>query len=181
MDILQWLKLDHEAMLRSVQHLGAEVQSAGGAVKTKTILEQQVTELAAELLGHIKAEEEYLLPEMTGRFPGAELLADLCSANHKVLKKHIKSLLKAASEGDREGASSAATALVKAVDLHLDVQETQLMPKLRQHVPTSEREDLGQLVADLMAEIGSEGIDIAGELKSSRETGKVAAKGRARA
>jgi hypothetical protein len=182
MDILQWLKLDHEEMLRSVENLGAEVQSAPlGAAKVKTHTEQLLGELAAELLRHIKAEEEYLLPEIAGRFPGSDLLADLCAANHKVLKKHLKSLLKSAAEGSFEETLESVSALKKAVELHLEVQESQLMPKLRQHVPTGEREDLGQLVGDLISEIRREGIDIAGELKSSRESGKGSAKARARA
>lgn len=181
MDILQWMKLDHELMLRTVERLGQEGQGGGGAGSSQVRLQELVASLAVDLLAHIKAEEEFLVPEIADRFPGSEIYADLCAANHKVLKKQLKSLLSAADLADTEALSAAISGLKKAVDQHLEVQESQLMPRLRQHVPTAEREDIGVLIADMLSEIRAEGLDIAAELKASREAGKGKAKGRARA
>lgn len=175
MDILQWLKMDHEAMLRSVERLGLDRK------ESKWPLAALVSELAIDLLGHLKAEEEYLLPELTDRFPGSDLLLDLCSANQKVMRKHLKSLVKASSEKDREATDKAIEELRKAVRQHLELQESQLMPKLRQHVPTGEREDLGLLVEDMLSEVRSEGIDIASELRPTSNRAKAGSTSRARA
>lgn len=172
MDILQWLKSEHEAMLRTMDRIGT---SARGPLAT------MATELAIDLLGHLKAEEEYLLPELTDRFPGSEIILDLCSANQKVMKKYLKSLLKASADKDQAALLRSVADLRKAVDQHIDIQESQLMPKLRQHIPTGEREDLGLLVEDMLGEVKTEGIDIAGELKSSGTRVKASTSSRARA
>ena len=177
MDILQWLKFDHEAMLRSVEKLGGSTPG----VTVKGPLGTLISELAFDLLGHLKAEEEYLLPELSGRFPGAELIIDLCSANQSIMRKSLKSLIKASSDEDQEAMESAVAALRKAVEQHLDVQETQLMPKLRLHIPTGEREDLGLLVEEMMSDLRSEGLDIAAELKSGLTRTKPATGTHARA
>ncbi|MEY4631742.1 MAG: Hemerythrin cation binding domain [Pseudomonadota bacterium] len=181
MDILQWMKLDHESMLRSVEKLGHDDLASRGAGSSQAAIGNLVADLAVDLLAHLKAEEEFLVPEIADRFPGAEVYADLCAANHKVLKKQLKSLLSAAESGDAEAITGAVSGLKKAVEQHLDVQETQLMPRLRQHVPTAEREDLGLLIEDMMAEVRSEGLDIAAELKAPRDAGRAKTKGRARA
>jgi len=172
MDILQWLKMDHEAMLRSVDKLGSGPRGP---------LATLISELAIDLLGHLKAEEEYLLPELTDRFPGAEIILDLCSANQKIIRKNLKSMLKASSEKDSTALDQAIVELRKAVTQHLELQETQLMPKLRQHVPTGEREDLGLLVEDMLADVKAEGIDIVGELKGATNRSKAGTSSRARA
>ncbi len=172
MDILQWLKMDHEAMLRSVERLSSGPKGPLAAL---------ISELAIDLLGHLKAEEEYLLPELTDRFPGSEIILDLCSANQKILRKHLKLLIKASTEKDNEALKKAIAELRKAVAQHLELQETQLMPKLRQHVPTGEREDLGLLVEDMLADVKTEGIDIAGELKVGTNRSKAGTTSRARA
>lgn len=180
MDILQWLKLDHEAMLRSVEKLG-DGKSDDRVVAAKGPIGELVAELAFDLLGHLKAEEEYLLPELTQRFPGSDLIMDLCSANQSVMRKHIKSLIKASTTQDQEAIEGAVAALRAAVQQHLEVQEMQLMPKLRLHVPTSEREDLGLLMEDIMEDLRGEGIDIAAELKNSSTRAKPSSSSHARA
>ena len=180
MDILQWLKLDHEVMLRSVEKLGEDTSGTRGDA-LKGPIGTLVSELAFDLLGHLKAEEEYLLPELQDRFPGSDLIAGLCTANQKTMRKHIKSLIKASSEKDGQVLEVALADLRKAVDQHLEVQESMLMPKLRQHVATSEREDLGQLVEEMMSDLKSEGLDIARELRSSVARAKPEAGNHARA
>lgn len=180
MDILQWLKLDHEAMLRSVEKLG-DGKPDDRAVAAKGPIGKLVAELAFDLLGHLKAEEEYLLPELSQRFPGSDLIMDLCSANQSVMRKYLKSLIKASTAQHQEAIEGAVAGLRKAVQQHLEVQEMQLMPKLRLHVPTGEREDLGLLMQDMMEDLRGEGLDIAAELKSASTRSKPASGGHARA
>ena len=180
MDILQWLKLDHEAMLRSVEKLG-DGKPDDRVVAANGPIGKLVTELAIDLLGHLKAEEEYLLPELSQRFPGSDLILDLCAANQSVMRKHIKSLIKASTAQDQEAIEGSVAALRRAVQQHLEVQELQLMPKLRLHIPTSEREDFGLLMEDMMEDLRGEGLDIAAELKNSSTRAKPASGGHARA
>ena len=180
MDILQWLKLDHEAMLRSVEKLG-DGKPDGRVAAVKGPIGKLVEELSFDLLGHLKAEEEYLLPELSQRFPGSDLIMDLCSANQSVMRKHIKSLIKASAGQDQDAIEGAVAALRKAVQQHLEVQEMQLMPKLRLHVPTSEREDLGILMEEMMEDLRGEGLDITAELKTASTRAKPASGSHARA
>ena len=180
MDILQWLKLDHEAMLRSVERLG-DGNPDDRVVAAKGPIGKLVAELAFDLLGHLKAEEEYLLPELSQRFPGSDLIMDLCAANQSLMRKQVKLLIKASMGQDQEAMEGAVAGLRKAIQQHLEVQEMQLMPKLRLHVPTSEREDLGLLVQDMMEDLRGEGLDIAAELKSTSIRSKPASGGHARA
>lgn len=178
MDILQWLKSDHIEMHRLLDSLNS---SLCGGDELTTAIKPQFQKFVRHLLGHLKAELDFVLPELADRFVGADLLTDLCHANHRVIVKSLKDLNIIFETGDLEAIKEALAKVSVAVHQHSEVQEIQLLTKIRQSVPTSEREDIGQLVADFLQDYYAEPFDIAKEIKYSQNVLKVETNTRARA
>lgn len=178
MDILQWLKQDHvDTQILLGELATCLTQATADSSKVRQLFDR----ICHRILGRIGAESELVLPEMADRFQGAGVLVDLCHANHRVLLKCLKQL---AVSLDKKGVTVVVADLEKVRSIHsrnLTLHETQLFPKLRQSIPTGEREDIGQLVADFLSEYRREGVDIIAELNRRQKSSRSESLNRARA
>lgn len=152
MDVLQLLKADHE----SLRSLLAEVDSAK-SLATKRDLANRFGDT---LLAHLKAESDYLYPELAGLFGGAQALVTICQANHLILTRAWQQVEKIISKpiALQVGLGKKISELNTALTNHLALQEQSVLPKLREGMPTQEREDLGQVFLDFKDEVVTHGI-----------------------
>ena len=147
MDVLQIMKEGHEGVRRAAGSL-ATLAKSGSAVP-QTALDG----LGKCLQLHLTVEGEYLCPEIEDRFPGAQVVVDIIKVNHRVIKRIADEIWSAAgTNGLNPSALERAIELLTQVDRHIDSVERLLMPKLRQFVPTFEREELGQVIQDVIEE-----------------------------
>ena len=152
MDVLQIMKEGHDGVRRAAGSV-ASLAKAGSAVSQAAL-----DGLGKCLQLHLTVEGEYLCPEIEDRFPGAQVVVDIIKANHRVIKRVADEVWSiSGASGLTPGAMERADELLTQVDRHLDSVEKLLMPKLRQFVPTFEREELGQVIQDVIEErIGDE-------------------------
>jgi len=153
MDVLHIMKADHEQIRAK---LSAFADSDGISVKRKIF-----PELEREFSIHAAIEDGYLYPEISGLFPGADVLVDVCLANHAVLTKLMAGISKLIAKpiAEQSGLGNKINELTLQLHKHIELQEQSLMPKIRQLIPTQEREDLGQVLMDMKADAAA-GIDI---------------------
>lgn len=153
MDVLHIMKADHE-LIRA--KLDAFATADGISVRRKIF-----PELEREFAVHAAIEDGYLYPEISGLFPGAEVLVDVCLANHAVLTKLLAGVGKLIAKpvSEHAGLPSKISELSLQLKKHIELQEQSLMPRIRQLISTQEREDLGQVLLDMKADAAA-GIDI---------------------
>lgn len=147
MDVLQYLKADHEAIRTALEQLGR-----AEAVKLRRT---QLDELAKQIQIHLVLERDYLYPEIAGLFVGAEAQIDAGLAQAAVIVKRLKSLQKIVetSATAQDGWVKRFQELRDAVHKHFDNEEQLLLPKLRIAIRTEDREDLGQVFLDAQTDV----------------------------
>lgn len=153
MDVLHIMKADHERLKsRLSEFLAAE------SVSNRRKL---FPDLEKELTVHSTIEEGYLYPEVSGLFADADVLLDICAANHILLTRNLQAIGKLIGkpQAEQSGLQKKIDELNQLVGKHIALQEQSLMPKIRQLIATQDREDLGQVLLDKRAEAEA-GIDI---------------------
>ena len=147
MDILHYLKTHHDSIRTTCESLW----QAKAVKERKAQLEALVK--AAEV--YLTLERDFLYPEIAGLFAAADSLVEAAETNSANVDKALKSLVKAAAGSPFEAAAFASRLqeLQLALTMHFDHEERSLMPKMRMHIPTEEREDLGQVFADAELEV----------------------------
>jgi hypothetical protein len=168
MDVLHIMKADHELIRAKL----AAFETADGISARRKLF----SELEREFMIHAAIEDGYLYPEMSGLFPGADVLVDVCLANHAILAKLLAGIGKLIAKPATEhaGLPNKIGELSLQMRKHVEIQEQSLMPKIRQLISTQEREDLGQVLLDMKADAAA-GIDISVP-KIDTKKGKTAAK-----
>ena len=147
MDILHYLKTHHDSIRTTCESLW----QAKAVKERKAQLEALVK--ATEV--YLTLERDFLYPEISGLFAAADSLIEAAETNAANVDKGLKSLVKYASGAGFDAAVFATRLqeLQLALTMHFDQEEQNLMPKMRMHIRTEEREDLGQVFADAEAEV----------------------------
>lgn len=147
MDVLQLIKKQHD-MIRA---LGKGL----GGVATVTDRRKLYTRLAGVVAVQMKIEEEYLLPEVTAVDASARRVAEANLSRHHDLRNQMKVLEKAVNKRPqpaKDEVESQFNVLWSNLKFHLTLVEDELLPRIRQRIPTQDREDLGEALQDVLAE-----------------------------
>jgi iron-sulfur cluster repair protein YtfE (RIC family) len=147
MDVLHFLKSHHDTIREGFDRLA----HAEGVKARRSALD----DLARDIQVHVALEKDYLYPEISGLFAGADVLVTTGLANGTVIGKRLKVLTKLAGKtASEQGEFPKRQAELKdAVIKHFEQEEQTLMPKMRSLIRTEEREDLGQVFMDVKAEV----------------------------
>ena len=141
-DLFDLLIADH----RSIEWLFAEIETAGDLVTRRRALDEVIIELAR----HTVAEETYLYPVMRASLPAGDHLAAHEVGEHAEADE-LMDRLTSLNDGDPEFGTLLG-ALMSEVREHLQEEETELFPRLRQACGHRELAELAdQLHADRSA------------------------------
>jgi hemerythrin superfamily protein len=125
-----------------------EVEGMFGQIQTMTGRDQELRDLVdkvtIELVRHSVAEEEYLYPAVRQHIPDGDALADKEIADHSRVEKILKQLEKM-SANDPE-MSPLLQQLMNEVTAHVQDEENNLFPMLRQNCLPEQLDDLGDKV-----------------------------------
>jgi len=141
MDVLYVLRAQHDEMRKNFLDLGND------SAKAQAVL--------SRLLGYINAARECLYPELSDLISDGEALLEGASEHWAILAKISKSLEKDAKKGG--AIAGKAAELSKAAEAYFQFEEQMVMPKVRSGIRTEEREDLGDLFLDEVADRQSPG------------------------
>jgi len=143
MDAITLLKQDHKA----VEKLFKQFEKAGSrAHKTRRDL---VDKMVHELSVHAAIEEQAFYPAIREAVPPVEddVLESL--EEHHIVKWTLSELDGMDPEHERFVAKT--TVLMESVRHHVEEEETELFPKVRQALGRKQLSELGQVMADLKA------------------------------
>lgn len=147
MDVLHFLKSHHDSVRRGLISLS----DADGVKARRAAFD----ELARDVQVHLSLEKDYLYPEISGLFSGAEALVTAGLASGVVIGRRLKVIAKLVAKTSAEQGEfpKRLAELREAVLKHLEQEEQSLMPKMRSMIRTEEREDLGQVFMDVKADV----------------------------
>jgi hemerythrin superfamily protein len=131
-DIVDEIVTDH----REVEALFKELESNDNPATRRELVEHAITELVRHSVG----EEQYLYPTARKVLPDGDKIADHELDEHAEAEK----IMKAIEETQKEDAEfdKLVTQLIKDVRHHIEDEESDLLPKLRD---ACDAEELGQL------------------------------------
>lgn len=144
MDVLSLIKSDRDQIRRL---LGTVEES-----QPTSSAQEALKALDRELRIHLKLEEEYLYPEVSGLFADSEALIAQCKANQEQVSRCLDEAMGRLPKGKARNLEKILQDLRLGVSKHFYVEDEMLVPKIRAHLPTSEREELGKMFLDLKAE-----------------------------
>jgi hypothetical protein len=147
LDVLHLIKQEHEGIRSLLQELSKE--------KTVTAQKKVLQDLLHRAKIHMHVEHEYLYPEVTGLFNEAENFIKNSKENHKTIKKTLTELEKLVNSkpmAAKPAVEKKVSHLMERFQAHFTSGEDVLMPKLRELIPTQDREDLGQVFLDAQEE-----------------------------
>lgn len=136
-DLVDILIEDH----REVEGLFRELERPAGDAERQ---EQLVSAAIAELVRHSVAEEQYLYPVTRQVLPDGDRIADREIEDHSAAEQVMKRL-EAMRPDDPEFDSEVAT-LIADVREHIEDEETNLFPRLREACSQQQLADLGKKV-----------------------------------
>lgn len=142
MDVLQIIKSDHAELRRQIGVvIGAE---------TKPKLLESYELLSGGLRLHLKLEGEYLYPELGVLLNGSSAgFLVRSQQNHKAILKKMVGIEKGLRTSPVADLRDSLGQLATAVRDHLEYEEAVMMPRLREAMPTLDREDLGTVFMDV--------------------------------
>jgi hemerythrin superfamily protein len=147
MDVLHVIKSDHDL----IKKVFSSLETADG-VKTRRLAFDELTK-AVQV--HLSLGKDYLYPEINGLFPGSEALVESAMTQGSAISKKLKALQKltTAPASEQTGYGKRVAELKESVLAHLLAEENQVLPKMRDLIPTQDREDLGEVFSDVLVEI----------------------------
>ncbi|MFJ9847057.1 hemerythrin domain-containing protein [Kitasatospora sp. NPDC101155] len=136
-NVIDELMTDH----REVEEMFARIQAmtAGGQQ-----LRDMVDEVTIELVRHSVAEEQHLYPAVREHIQGGDRLADKEIADHGRIEKILKQLEK--TDTDTAQMSPLLQQLMDEVAAHVQDEEKNLFPVLRQACTPQQLDDLGDKI-----------------------------------
>lgn len=134
-DVINLLEADH----REVEDQFAKAESTSGAAK-----QQVVTKIASELTLHAEIEEQIVYPAM--RAAGLDDIVDEAEQEHSKVKGLVAQL--EAMDGTTDDVDNVLAELKADVQHHVEEEESEGFPKLRQAVDQAELETLGRRVEE---------------------------------
>jgi hemerythrin superfamily protein len=135
-DAIQLLTTDHlevEQMFRQVETL------TEGEARSEV-----VAGIVRELSIHAAIEEQVLYPAMRKALPDGETLVQEAIDEHQQVKETLAAIERADTPTERD---PLLTTLMSNVRHHVEEEETELFPKLRASITTSELQDMGGKLA----------------------------------
>jgi len=147
MDVLYFIKAEHESVRSALEGF----RSAHGVTDRR----EKFSALKQLLSVHLKLEENYLYPELSGMFAGSELVIDVALAGHSILARNLDAIDKLLHKplAAQDGIAKKEEALFELVVKHIDSQEHELMPRIRELIATGAREELGFVLLDAKEEL----------------------------
>ncbi|MEV6279037.1 hemerythrin domain-containing protein [Nocardia sp. NPDC051832] len=140
-DAIVLLREDHEAL----RTLFRDFEKAGPtAYKTKKQLIEQIIEL---LTVHTYIENECMYPEVRELAPGLEQDILESFEEHHIAEVLIAEL--AAMNPEDERFAAKATVLIDNVDQHIDEEENEWFPKVREHLGRKQLQEIGARMLEL--------------------------------
>ncbi|MEU2619620.1 hemerythrin domain-containing protein [Streptomyces sp. NPDC007157] len=136
-DALAELMTDH----REVEEMFARIQGMPGGGQE---LRDLVDDVTIELVRHSVAEEEYLYPAVREHIEGGDRIADKEIADHTRVEKLLKELERTDTEDARM--SPLLQQLMDEVSAHVQDEEENLFPMLRQACSPEALNDLGDKI-----------------------------------
>jgi hemerythrin superfamily protein len=135
-DVVEILTHDH----REVEDLFDQIEQETDASQRRELTDQVIT----ELVRHAVAEEQYLYPAVRERVPGGDELVDGEIADHNEVEEALKAL-----EGIDANDAEFMTVFRRMSDdvkQHVQEEEDELFPKLREHTSAEEMRELGKKI-----------------------------------
>jgi hemerythrin-like domain-containing protein len=133
-DLIDMLVVDH----RELRRIFRELADPGTAPDRKGAL---ASVAIAELVRHSVAEEQYLYPATREALPDGDQIADKELEGHREAERLMKRLERL-EPGEAEYAS-VVQSLIAAVGEHIEDEERNLFPRLREACPPEQLADLG--------------------------------------
>lgn len=148
MDILFLLKLEQEKVLKLAQAFEGKVLSADDGVAVA------YAELKKALNLYLSIDEEFLYQEIGDLFPSAHKSVDYGMNLHKEIRV-ILTKLDGLSTGIKESGtfSKLVASLCQIVVQHIEHQQEAIIPRMREMIPTQEREDLAEVFSEIKEEL----------------------------
>lgn len=134
-DVIKLLEADH----REVEDLFAKAESTTGAAK-----QQVVTKIASELTLHAHVEEQVVYPAM--REAGLNDIVDEAEQEHSKVKELVAQL--EAMDGTTDEVDGVLAELKADVQHHVEEEESEGFPKLRDAVAPEELQALARRVEE---------------------------------
>jgi hemerythrin superfamily protein len=128
-DVVDLIEQDH----REVEQLFSEFQSS----KSRSI----ATKICDELTKHTAAEEAEVYPVIASDVSGGKDLAQEAEKEHGEARQLIG---RVRNTKDEQHLSELMTELQQAIQHHVQEEETEMLPKARQDLPTERLNELGQ-------------------------------------
>ena len=151
MDILFLLKLEQENVLKLTRAFKERVLSSS----------EGVAGVYAEIKGALKLffsiDEEFLYQEIGELFPNAHKSIDYGMKLHTeigVTLAKLDSCIEGSS--DNGDLSALSEDLCRAVVQHIEHQQENIIPRMRERIPTQEREDLAEVFSEIKDELVKE-------------------------
>jgi hemerythrin superfamily protein len=130
-------------------------------------------EICAELTVHAALEEQHLYPLMAREVPDGDKLRQEGEQEHQEVKDIVAELESLGFEGD--GVEQLATQLQQSVEHHVQEEESEMLPKLRERLDEQKLTQLAETLAQAkqqameemqanLAKGGSSGTSVEGEL-----------------
>jgi hemerythrin superfamily protein len=138
-DLIDVLTADH----RTVERLFAEIETSTGNPKRRR---EVVDVVIAELTRHSSAEEQYLYPTAREHLSAGEDIADHEIAEHAEAEELMRQLMPLDVSDTQFDALLAE--LIEGIRHHVQEEETELFPRLRQACDHETLVDLGHKVAE---------------------------------
>lgn len=145
MDILFLLKCEQEALLAQTAAFAQELAAHPDS------LQASFARLTGKLLQYLALDEEFLYPEVGDLFLHAAKAVLYGKARHAEIRAglaRLETLLKSSQVPAAECVEAFAE-LEKAVQQHVFYQQEQLIPRMREMIPTQDREDLAEVFTDI--------------------------------
>ncbi|MGW2939377.1 hemerythrin domain-containing protein [Streptomyces sp. NPDC001156] len=136
-NVIEELMADH----REVEEIFGRIQSMTGEGQE---LRDLVDEVTIELVRHSVAEEQYLYPAVREHVEGGDRIADKELRDHSRIEKLLKQLEK--TNADDAEMSPLLQQLMEEVAAHVEDEENNLFPMLRQACSSEMLGDLGEKV-----------------------------------
>ncbi len=135
-DVVTMLEQDH----REVEELFEKIKNTNGAVRA-----QLVTRLAADLRLHMKVEESIVYPAIAKQVDDGDDMVEEAKTEHEGARKVLADVEKLSP--NEPGFDGALEMLEAGISHHVEEEEDEVFPKLRESVSAEELADLGEKVA----------------------------------
>ena len=145
-DAFEILRSDHAAVEQMLAALETSPGHSAGAGSTVVAARKEVAQrLVIDSSRHEAAEEEYFWPTVRARLADGDTLADEAIAQEQEAKEALARLDKLDAEQDEF--DEVIAALIPAVRRHIEFEETQVWPFLRDALGGAEARELGEKLA----------------------------------